>query len=148
MSLRANVVEVSVESSLDYVELIQTLSDNITRMMGFDADTSHWIGMSIRESVVNAIYHGNKSDKSKRVGIKFEIYQDRLVVNVDDEGEGFDPGSIPDPLAGENLMKPSGRGIFFMKSFMDQVEFLPRPAGGTRLRMTKRMHSILEGEKK
>lgn len=148
MSPRANVVEVTVESSFDYLDLIQALSDNITRMMGFDEDASHWIGMSIRESVVNAIQHGNRSDRKKRVSIKFEIYQDRLVVNVDDEGKGFDPANIPDPLTGENLMKPSGRGIFFMKSFMDQVEFLPSPTGGTRLRMTKRMHSILEGEKK
>lgn len=148
MNSCANVVEVTVASSLDFVELVQTLSDNITRMMGFDGDTAHWIGMSIRESVVNAIQHGNKLDKNKRVGIKFEIYADRLVINVDDEGEGFNPSDIPDPLSGENLMKPSGRGIFFMKSFMDQVEFLPSPAGGTRLRMTKRVHSILEGEKK
>ncbi|HEV8130073.1 MAG TPA: ATP-binding protein [Acidobacteriota bacterium] len=139
MSPRANVVEVTVESSLDHVELIQTLADNITKMMGFDEDTSHWIGMSIRESVVNAIQHGNKMDKNKKVGVKFEIYQDRLVVNVEDQGEGFDPSRIPDPLTGENLMRPSGRGIFFMKSFMDQVEFLPGTTGGTRLRMTKKV---------
>ena len=138
MSSRANLVEVRVESSLNSVELVQALTDNITKMMRFDEDTAHWIGMSVRESMINAVRHGNQYQESKRVDVTFEIHSDRLVINIDDEGNGFDPESLPDPLAPENLLKPSGRGIFFVKSFMDQVNFLRSPSGGTRLRMMKR----------
>ncbi|MBI4457200.1 MAG: ATP-binding protein [Acidobacteria bacterium] len=138
MSLYAEVVKITVGSSLGHVDLLQALAENITRMMEFDENTAHQIGISIRESVINAVCHGNKLDESKKVNVEFEIYADRLVISVDDEGEGFNPATIPDPLALENLMKPSGRGIFFVKSFMDEVDFLPSPAGGTRLRMLKK----------
>ncbi|HEY2931631.1 MAG TPA: ATP-binding protein [Acidobacteriota bacterium] len=138
MSSRASLVEIRVESSLNSVELVQALTDNITKMMRFDEDSAHWIGMSVRESMINAIRHGNQYQEGKKVDVTFEIYVDRLVISIDDEGRGFDPESLPDPLAPENLLKPSGRGIFFVKSFMDQVNFLRSPAGGTRLRMMKR----------
>lgn len=148
MSSGVDVVEVTVESNLDYAELLQAVAEKITHMMCLDESTAYQVGMSTRESVINAICHGNKLNRAKKVGIRFEIYKDRLVISVDDEGDGFNPATLPDPLAQENLLKPSGRGIFFVKSFMDQVDFLCSPAGGTRLRMMKRVCSNLEGERK
>jgi serine/threonine-protein kinase RsbW len=136
------MLKLTFGSKLDYVDLAQSLAESVTRMMKFDEDSIYWIGMSTRECVANAICHGNKMDDSKDVDVQFEIHKDRLVISVDDQGEGFDPEGVPDPLTTENLLKPSGRGIFFVKSFMDQVDVLRSPSGGTRLRMTKRTQSI------
>ena len=115
-------------------------------MVGFDEEARYWIGLSIRESVTNAIEHGNKLDQNKKVGIRFEIRSDRLVICVKDEGEGFDESKIPDPLDAKNLLKPSGRGIFYVRSFMDDVRFQPLPQGGLELRMEKRLNHLKQGE--
>ncbi|MGI8785018.1 MAG: ATP-binding protein [Acidobacteriota bacterium] len=145
MTSSQNQIEVSLRSKLDYVDMIESISDSVTRMMGFDEDAAHWIGMSVRESVVNAIVHGNKEDKGKHFGVKYEIHPDRLVVVVRDEGRGFDESRLPDPLDASNLLKPSGRGIFYMKSFMDEVEFNAIPGGGMELRMVKKLVVGAEG---
>ena len=85
--------------------------------------------------------HGNKLDVSKRVIIRFEYGTTEFAVTVEDEGEGFDPVEIPDPLAKENLLRTSGRGIFFMKNFMDEVDYHFEPNRGTRVRMVKKLPS-------
>ena len=141
MSSRASVVEVSVASSLDYSELLQHLADNVARMMHFDESKAHDIGLAVQEAVTNAMCHGNLLDRTKKVAVRLELHDDRLAVEVDDEGAGFDPRVVPDPCAEENLMKPSGRGILLVKALMDEVEFLDRPGGGTRIRMTKYLTS-------
>ena len=97
------------------------------------------MSVAIRESVTNAVRHGNKLDSEKRVVICFEVGKGELSVSVEDEGEGFDPGEIPDPLAEENLLRASGRGIFFMKNFMDEVTYDFEPNRGTRVTMVKRV---------
>ena len=107
-------------------------------MVGFDDDSSNWIELAIRESVINAIKHGNRLAADKSVDIKFTLGQSSLTVYVRDRGEGFDPLLIPDPLDPENLLNPSGRGIFYMKTFMDEVDFSHHPEGGTVVRMLKR----------
>jgi serine/threonine-protein kinase RsbW len=139
MGIPGNTVEVSLGSSFEYLDLLQALTDSITSMMGFDTDTSYWIGMSVRESVINAMSHGNKLDISKKVDIRYEISDGQLAIQVDDQGNGFDPQSIADPLDPQNLLKPSGRGIFYMRSFMDEVLMCKRPEGGMQLRMMKRL---------
>jgi serine/threonine-protein kinase RsbW len=95
--------------------------------------------VAVRESVVNAIKHGNGLDSDKRVEIAFTIGAKALEVTIHDQGKGFDPASVPDPLAQENLLKADGRGIFFMKSFMDEVAYSFAPQGGTLVRMVKRL---------
>ena len=90
--------------------------EKIGRMAGFDEDARYWIGLSIRESVTNAVHHGNKLDATKKVGVRFESLPDRLVICVQDEGEGFAESDVPDALDPENLLKPSGRGIFYIRS--------------------------------
>ena len=96
------------------------------------------MSVAVRESVVNAIKHGNHLDESKRVALSFTLRPQALEVEVRDEGEGFDPGAVPDPLAPENLLKPDGRGIFFMRSFMDEVSYSFPARGGTVVRMLKK----------
>ncbi len=138
--------EISFSSDIGYLDLVQSLSDNIGSMLGFDADAQYWIGLSLRESVINAIQHGNKQDRSKMVKVRFEFRPDRLVILVRDEGHGLKEADIPDPLQPGNLLKPGGRGIFFVRSFMDRVAFNVRPKGGLEVRMEKRMNRKNEGD--
>jgi serine/threonine-protein kinase RsbW len=141
MNRIANEIEVIISSVLDNLDLIQSLTDSITDFMKFDADSAHWIGMSVRESVTNAIQHGNKLDSSKKVDICFEVAQDRLSISVRDQGNGFQADKIPNPLDSSNLLKPSGRGIFYIRTFMDEVEFRSLSQGGTEVHMVKKISS-------
>lgn len=139
-------VNLSFASAFSYIDLVQDVSDNITKIIGFDDDARYWIGMSIRESVINAIQHGNGEDESKKVGVCFSAFSDRLVISVQDQGEGFDISKVPDPTDPKNLLKPSGRGIFYVRSFMDAVSFNERPGGGLEVRLEKRLNKANQGE--
>lgn len=141
MNRIANEIDVIISSALDNLDLIQTLTDCITDFMRFDEDSAHWIGMSVRESVTNAIQHGNKLDLSKKVDISFEVSQDQLTISVKDQGGGFRADEIPNPLDPENLLKPRGRGIFYIRTFMDEVEFRSLSQGGTEVHMVKKISS-------
>ena len=141
MTIKANKIEVSIGSALEYLDLVQTVTDCITSFMGFDDDTAHWIGMSVRESVTNAIQHGNKLDQAKKVDICFEAKPEYLQITVRDQGNGFKIDDLPNPLDPENLLKPSGRGIFYIRSFMDKVEFKALSQGGMEVHMVKRISS-------
>ena len=141
MNTIANRIEVSIGSALEYLDLVQTLTDCITSFMGYDDDTAHWIGMSVRESVTNAIQHGNKLDQGKKVDIRFEVAPDHLDISVKDQGTGFRIDDLPNPLDPENLLKPSGRGIFYIRSFMDVVEFKQLSQGGMEVHMVKKVSS-------
>jgi len=141
MNKTANKIEVSFGSALEYLDLVQTVTDSITNFMGFDEDTAHWIGMSVRESVTNAIQHGNRLDQDKTVDIRFEVGPDSLEIYVKDQGNGFRVDDLPSPLDPENLLKPSGRGIFYIRSFMDEVEFKALAQGGMEVHMVKRVSS-------
>lgn len=101
----------------------------------FDASSCFAVRLALEEALSNAFKHGNKNDPSKVVRLGCEIGRDRIVIDVEDEGEGFDPDSVPDPTEQENLEIPSGRGIVLMKSFMSQIEYEPP---GNRVRMTFR----------
>src|SRR5262252_5730393 len=106
------------------LDFVQVVCDHVSRGIGLDEDSSHWVSVAIRESVINAIKHGNRNDESKRVFVEFATDSGEapeLVVRVRDQGEGFDPETVEDPLAPENLLKSSGRGIFLIRSFMDDV---------------------------
>lgn len=138
MMLAENVVELTIASQLDFIDLVTALTDNITSMVGFDDEAAYWINMAVRESVANAIEHGNKYDPQKSVDIRFTVGVDALRVTVRDYGEGFDPGSLPDPLDPNNLLNPAGRGILYMRTFMDNVEYTRHPESGMVVSMTKR----------
>ncbi|HEY6400435.1 MAG TPA: ATP-binding protein, partial [Blastocatellia bacterium] len=117
MMLAENVVELTIASQLEYIDLVTTLTDNITSMIGFDEESAYWINMAVRESVANAVEHGNKYDQQKSVDIRYTIGVDALRVTVRDYGEGFDPATLPDPLDPHNLLNPAGRGILYMRTF-------------------------------
>jgi serine/threonine-protein kinase RsbW len=150
MMLAENVVELTIASQLEFIDLVTTVTDNITHMIGFDEETSYWINMAVRESVANAIEHGNKYDPQKAVDLRFTIGVDALRVTVRDYGEGFDPDALPDPLDPSNLLNPAGRGILYMRTFMDQVTYDRHPGGGMQATMTKRRLPKLtdEGEQR
>lgn len=137
----SNEIEVIISSVLDNLDLVQVLTDCITGSMRFDEDSAHWIGMSVRELVTNAIQHGNKLDQSKSVNIRYEVAPDRLSISVKDQGSGFRADELPSPLNPENLLKPSGRGIFYIRTFMDEVDFRRLSQGGMEVHIMKKIAS-------
>jgi len=141
MTLHPTVVEVMLESTLKSLEVAEEIVQRVCTTAGIDDEDQHRIAMAVHESMINAIRHGNKEDAQKHVWLRFNIFADRLEINVRDQGAGFDMASIPDPLAAENLLKVSGRGIFLIRSFMDEfrVEFVP--GSGTEVTMVKRLNS-------
>src|SRR5438552_14965494 len=125
------------------LDFVQVVSDHVARSVGLDDDAMHWVGVAIRESVINAIKHGNKSDAAKHVFVEFETATDavpELAIRVRDQGEGFDPENVANPLDPENLLKSSGRGIFLIRNFMEDVRLQRAPEGGMEIRMVKRAH--------
>ncbi len=132
-------VSIKIASRFDMLEMVQTVLQQVSAEVGFDEEAAHYMSVAVRESVVNAIKHGNHHDEAKSVAIDFHVHPKALEVEVRDEGAGFDPDSVPDPVAPENLLKAYGRGIFFMRSFMDDVSYSFPPAGGTVVRMLKRV---------
>jgi len=108
------------------------------RNCGASEELAFGIEMALREAVTNAMVHGNQEDESKFVEVIFNCHDNELEIEVRDQGAGFDPAEVPDPTNAENLLKSSGRGIFLMRTFMDEIEWLNRPEGGTSVRMTKR----------
>jgi serine/threonine-protein kinase RsbW len=130
-------VTLDVASRFEMLDIVQTVLVQCCGLVGFDEEASHYMSVAVRESVVNAIKHGNKQDESKRVHVQFTLQDRALEVQVKDQGPGFDPGEIPDPLAPENLLKAYGRGIFFMRQFMDEVGYSFPSGGGTLVHMRK-----------
>ena len=145
MLTRGGTVRLQVRSNFDTLDFVQIVSDRMAHLGGLDEDAVHWIGVAVRESVINAIKHGNREDADKLVTVEFTFTPvsdpRELVVRVLDQGEGFDSEEIADPLAPENLLKASGRGIFFMKSFMDDVTLRRAAEGGMEVRMVKKLSS-------
>src|SRR5438132_12162305 len=136
-------VRLEFTSAVEMLDFVQVVSDHMGRTLGLDDDAIHWAGVAIRESVINAIKHGNRHDAAKHVFVDFETasrgHRPELTVRVRDQGEGFDPEGLADPLAPENLLKSSGRGIFLIRCFMDRVTLQRAPEGGMEIRMTKRV---------
>ena len=131
-------VRIDIASRFEMLEMVQTVLSHVTGLLRLDDDAAHYVSVAIRESVVNAIKHGNQHDESKRVSVVFTIHPAALEVKVQDQGAGFDPEAVPNPIAEENLLKAYGRGIFFMRSFMDEVTYSFPARGGTVVRMLKK----------
>lgn len=143
MTDMGHVIRLALQSSYDLLDVIELVSDRLSELAGLDEDASHWVSVAVRESVINAIKHGNREDVDKQVVVQF-VFTPREIptqftIEVLDEGAGFDPEEIADPLAPENVLKSSGRGIFFMRSFMDDVQIARRPEGGMSVRLVKKL---------
>jgi len=141
MAADASVVEVVLESDLKNVEVAEEITRRVSSTAGFDEDDQHKIDMAVHESLINAIWHGNKNDPSKHVWLRFEIFSDRLEIRVRDQGNGYDPRGLPDPLSQENLLNVSGRGIFLIRTFMDDFRVESRTGEGTEVVLVKRLNS-------
>ena len=139
-SPEARTVRLDVASRIELLDTIQVTLSHLAGLAGFDEEAVHYMSVAVRESVVNAIKHGNRQDESKRVHLRFTIHDRALEIEVRDEGKGFDLAAVPDPLAPENLLKAYGRGLFFMRQFMDEVTHSFPAKGGTVVRMLKRSY--------
>ncbi len=145
MILGAHTVRLDFYSTFEMLDVVQVVSEHLGRLAGLDDDALHWVTVAVRESVINAIKHGNSGDEQKQVHVDFTpldaVAPRGIAIRVRDEGPGFDPDSVPDPLAPENLLKNSGRGIFLIRSFMDEVALQRAAEGGMEIVMVKRAGS-------
>lgn len=137
MSNRPVTVQLKIQSSLDYAELIENVTNNLTTLAGCDPDSAYFIEMAVREIVVNAIRHGNQLELDKIVHVQFRYDAETFEVAIHDQGSGFDFNHLPDPCDPENLLKSSGRGIFLVRSFMDNFSLSYVPNQGTEVRFSK-----------
>lgn len=135
----------AIGSRFENIELVQAVLADALENQAVDAETRHWIDIAVREAVANAIKHGNRLAEDKRVEVDLEVKDGELVVRVEDEGPGFDPAGLGDPLAPENRLRPNGRGIFYMQRFMDSVDYDFRPGGGTVVTLKKRVTATPAG---
>ena len=143
MLSRGGTIRLQIPSNYELLDFIQVVCDRLAALAALDEDATHWIGVAVRESVINAIKHGNREDYDKLVTVEFSLTPvtapTEFIVRVLDQGQGFDPEEIADPLAPENILKSSGRGIFFMRSFMDDVVLRRASEGGMEVRMMKKL---------
>ena len=130
-------LERSLDSTLESVDSAEELALSVAQRAGFDEDDLMKIGMAVRESMVNAVVHGNRYNVHKKVRLLVTHSPERFTIRIADEGDGFDVANIPDPLAPENLMRTSGRGIFLIRSFMDEFEMRHREPQGTEVTLVK-----------
>jgi len=135
------IVERFLDSTLDSVDSAEQLAVGVAERAGFDEDDLMKIGIAVRESMVNAVVHGNRYNAHKKVRFSVNRNANRFTVRIADQGEGFDVETLPDPLATENLMRTSGRGIFLMRSFMDEFEIRRLEVGGMEVTLVKYMVS-------
>jgi serine/threonine-protein kinase RsbW len=144
MEARPKTVRIDFESRMEILEAVQSFVDRLGAVGGLDEDGVHDLSVSVRECVVNALKHGNKLDPKKRVSLAFGLGEGAIEVWIQDEGEGFDPDAVPDATAPENILNAAGRGLFFMRAFMNEVEYIFPPEGGTVVRLLKKTEKASE----
>jgi serine/threonine-protein kinase RsbW len=132
-------IAITLETLLESVDLAESIVIRVSDAAGFSEDECHKIGMSIREGVINAYNYGNSQDRRKKIFFSVEFEADKMIVRIVDQGRGFDVTKVPDPLAEENLLRTSGRGIFLMRAFMDEFSVQHAPDGGAEIIMAKRL---------
>lgn len=135
---KAERLTLALKSTMESVAEVEAAAERMGAEAGLDEDECFHVAMAAREAAVNAVLHGNEYDPGKRVTASFENTGEALVITVSDEGKGMDPCCLPDPLAPENLMRGTGRGIFLIRSFMDEVHFRQLHPG-TELTLVKRL---------
>jgi serine/threonine-protein kinase RsbW len=128
----------ALSSTMDSVSEVEAAAEKFAAEAGLDEDERFRTTMAVREAAVNAVLHGNDYDPAKQISVSFENTGKSLVITVADQGKGLDPDSLPDPLAPENLLRGTGRGIFLIRSFMDEVHFRQLHPG-TELTLVKHL---------
>ncbi len=129
------IIRITIPSDIKELKKIEQLTTHIAKKLNMSEDQEDNLSIAVTEAVGNAIVHGNKKNREKRVSISFHILENKLRIKVKDEGKGFKPETVLNPLEPENIMKESGRGIFILKSLMDDVKYR-FSASGTTLEFT------------
>jgi len=145
LAMTEQKISFTMDSTLETVDNAEQTASRIAADAGFEENEVMQISMAVREAAINAVLHGNEYDPAKKVTLNFEKTARDLVITIQDQGHGMDTESIPNPLAPENLLKSSGRGIFLMRSFMDEVQIHPSQAG-TEIKLVKHVHGSSEGK--
>lgn len=134
-------LEVTLDTQVESVNLAEEMCLRVAEAAGFGEDECYRIGMSVREGVINAFHYGNQEHPEKKIYLAVDLTPEKMIIHVLDEGMGFDLCNVPDPLAEENLLSTSGRGIFLMRAFMDEFEVVPGKTGGAEIIMAKKLPS-------
>jgi serine/threonine-protein kinase RsbW len=132
-------LEVTLDTHVESVNLAEEMCLRVAEAAGFGEDECYRIGMAVREGVINAFHYGNQEKPEKKIHLAIDLSAERMVIHVMDEGKGFKLVDVPDPLAEENLLSTSGRGIFLMKAFMDEFDVVSGRTGGAEIIMTKKL---------
>jgi serine/threonine-protein kinase RsbW len=138
---RVDEITLNIPSEFKYIYLLDLVISYVAKEMKFDDETREQVNLAIIEAGTNAIKHGNGGNPEKFTNFRFCICKDNLTVFVKDQGTGFDPESVGDPLSPENVLKPSGRGIFLMKALMDEVAYSIDEGTGTVVKLVKYKNS-------
>ncbi len=142
MNEKCEEIKLEIDSKTGYIDLVQSVAEKLFELLSFEQEQIYWMSIALREAVNNAIKHGNKEDASKKVNVDFQVYTDKIRILIRDQGSGFNIKEVPDPTNENNIMKSSGRGIFFIKSFMDDLEILESNENGTLIALTKNRLNI------
>ncbi|MEX0769158.1 MAG: ATP-binding protein [Balneolaceae bacterium] len=113
----------NLRSEFREVEKVPDFIEKIDRQLNLDEDLKNRMMLALSEAVTNAIVHGNQENREKKVFIKVEVRKDSAIMTVEDQGPGFDPEEVPDPIQPENLLQPGGRGLYLMEESADKVEY-------------------------
>jgi serine/threonine-protein kinase RsbW len=132
-------IEITLDTQLESVDIAEQVAVRAAEASGFDEDDVHKIGMAVREGMVNAYNYGNRQDCRKKIQMIIEMKPEKMIIHVLDQGEGFNLADVPHPLAEENLLRTSGRGIFLMRAFMDELAVRSGPHGGAELILVKQL---------
>jgi len=134
--LRSHLI---LSSRFENIEVAERVLLDLCQRASCEGEDQYWLVTALREALANAIRHGNQQDPSRKIRVDMGIDDDHVTIRVEDEGRGFDPAGVPDPTSPENLLRPSGRGIFYMRQFMNRVDFQQAPGGGTAVVMERRL---------
>src|SRR5262245_11360789 len=134
---QSRTVDMVLDSTLESVDKAERAALDLARESGFGEEELDRIGMSVRECMVNAVVHGNRYNAHKKVRLSLSRTPERFTVRIADQGDGFNPDELPDPVAGDNLLRHSGRGVFLMKAFMDDLQVRSLGPAGTEVTLVK-----------
>src|SRR6516162_3582999 len=132
-------LEVTLDTHVESVNLAEEMCVRVAEAVGFNEDDCYRIGMSVREGVINAFHYGNQERPEKKIHLAVDLTDEKMIIHVLDEGKGFSLADVPDPLAEENLLSTSGRGIFLMRAFMDEFDVITGRTGGAEIVMSKKL---------
>jgi serine/threonine-protein kinase RsbW len=136
------IFELTISSTLEQLNEVRNLVGHVVQECCLGEDLAYWMELTVTESMINAIRHGNQLDPSKKASLTISSDGASIEIIVEDQGEGFSLEDLADPTVAENLLKPTGRGILIIRSFMDEVGLSLREGGGSRLRMVKKLEAI------